>query len=64
MSNTNEIGELKKAIQYIWEQIRENQSEPCTALREVSHRYLHVLLGRAMTKLAAAKQRELEQKQN
>ena len=32
MLDTNEVEELENAIQYIWEQIREDQSEAWTSL--------------------------------
>ena len=52
MSDTNEITELEDAIQYILQQIRQNQFQRCRSLREVSDRYLRALLRRAMTILA------------
>ena len=61
--NTNEVQELEKAIQYIREQIIENQFQSCRPLREVSDRYLRVLLGRAMTRLSILRQQQLEQNQ-
>ena len=60
MSDTNEISELDEAIQYILRQIRQNQSQSCSSLREVSDHYLRVLLGRAMTRLANLRMMELE----
>ena len=64
MPDTNEISELEEAIQYILRQIRLNQSQSCPSLRRVSDRYLRVLLGRAMTRLADLRRRELENQQN
>ena len=64
MSDPNEISELEEAIRYILRQIRQNQSQSCDTLRRVSDRYLRVLLGRAMTRLADLRRRELENQQN
>ena len=64
MSDPNEISELEEAIRYILRQIRQNQSQSCPSLRRVSDRYLRVLLGRAMTRLADLRRRELENQQN
>ena len=64
MSDNNEISELEEAIEYILRKIRQNQSQSCPSLREVSDRYLRVLLGRAMTRLADLRMRELENQQN
>ena len=64
MSDTNEITELEEAIQYILRLIRQNQFQSCRSLREVSDRYLRVLLGRAMTRLANLRMKELERQQN
>ena len=64
MPDTNEISELEEAIQYILPQIRLNQSQSCPSLRDVSDRYLRVLLRRAMTRLADLRRRELENQQN
>ena len=64
MPETNEISKLEEDIRYILRQIRQNQSQSCDTLRRVSDRYLRVLLGRAMTRLADLRRRELENQQN
>ena len=59
-----EVAELEKSVQYILQQLIANESEPCQELRNISERYLKVLLNRAIVKLNDARLKLEEQSQN
>ena len=52
MSNSPEVERLEKDILSIQEQIREAYTIPCLTLRAISLRYLNVLKGRALARMA------------
>ena len=52
MSNSLEIERLEKDILRIQEQIIEAYTIPCLTLRGISLRYLNVLKGRALARMA------------
>ena len=52
MSNSPEIERLEKDILRIQEQIIEAYTIPCLTLRGISLRYLNVLKGRALARMA------------
>ena len=58
MSNSPEIEQLEKDILSIQEQIREAYTIPCLTLRGISLRYLNVLKGRALARVALLKQEQ------
>ena len=64
MSNSPEIEQLEKDILSIQEQIREAYTIPCLTLRGISLRYLNVLKGRALARVALLKQEQEKQNEN
>ena len=64
MSNSPEIEQLEKDILSIQEQIREAYTIPCLTLRGISLRYLNVLKGRALARVALLKQEQEKKNQN
>ena len=52
MSNSAEIEQLKKDLICIQEQIREAYTIPCLTFRGISLRFLNVIKGRALARLA------------
>ena len=64
MSNSPEIERLEKDILRIQEQIIEAYTIPCLTLRGISLRYLNVLKGRALARVALLKQEQEKQNEN
>ena len=64
MSNSPEIERSEKDILSIQEQIREAYTIPCLTLRGISLRYLNVLKGRALARVALLKQEQEKQNEN
>ena len=61
MSNSPEIERLEKDILRIQEQIIEAYTIPCLTLRGISLRYLNVLKGRALARMAILKREQEKQ---
>ena len=59
-----EVAELERAVQYILQQLIDNESEPCQALKTISERYLKVLLNRTIVKLNDARLKLEDQNEN
>ena len=64
MSDLTEIEQLERDILRIQEQIREAYTIPCLTLRGISLRYLNVLKGRALARVALLKQEQEKQNEN
>ena len=62
MSNSPEIERLEKDILRIQEQIIEAYTIPCLTLRGISLRYLNVLKGRDLARIAVSKPEQEKQK--